>query len=240
MTAFVVISHGRSGSTLLTKSLDLHPDVSCPGEVFNAIESHRVAGRSGAYQDGDDPVAFCREELFPIEGETQPCCGFKLHFNQMRQDENALALWTWLESNTDIRVILLRRENLFDSYVSQQRAMAAGKWRRRPDQPVPEAYIRPIAIDPQHCLRNMRNSSRRIEETWACFQHHSRLQIAYENLAGSFQPTMDEVWAFLGVAPLRVDPPLARMNVVDHATGISNFAEICEALAGTEFAGWVR
>jgi len=240
MIKFLIASHGRSGSTLLAKALDQHPSIRCFGEPFNAIEDHRQAGFSRTYRDGEDPVAFCRAEIYRKDVPDIACIGFKLHANQMRGSDVEESLWPYLQSDTAIRIIQLRRRNLFDSFVSQQRAVRANAWRREPGKPVPVGYADTIEIDVKKCLRVMRNQERQVERAWALFQGHQRLSLHYEELAVAFDQALASVFAFLSVPDIHVDPPLAKMNTVNHRDGISNYEEVRSALEASEFADFLR
>ena len=225
MNPFVVISHGRSGSTLLIRSLDAHPDIKCYGELFNAIEKDRVTAAARKYSAGDDPIAFCRAEVYG-EASSAKAVGFKLHVNQMKASEREKMLWTFLEAERDIRIIFLVRRNLFDPYISNQRAIRAKQWRRTPDQDVSAAYLEPLPIDIDHCIQAVKVQAQIINATSRSFRNHRRLDMTYEALASDFQPTLDAAFAFLDVEPRPVEPPLGRMNQVSHEQGIANYDDV--------------
>ena len=234
MTPFVVVSHGRSGSTVLVRAIDQHPLVRCYAEVFNAAVSGRVLADTRKYVDGEDPATFCRDEIYVDERDVS-AIGFKLHVNQMKKSELERRIWAFLQSKLDLHIILLNRENLFDCYVSDLRARQSGHWRRLPGEPTPESYLSPLTIDIRHCHTYLSNRAKWIKLARDRFSKHPNLEIAYNGLVSDFQATLDRVFAFLHVEPYPVNAPLGRMNCVAHGDGITNFFELKVHFRDTEF-----
>jgi len=235
MLPFIILSHGRSGSTLLTRSLDAHPNITCYAEVFNAIEADRATAATRKYLDGEDPVSFCHEQIYTASREAS-AIGFKLHVNQMQKSEEQRALWSFLRTNRDINIIFLRRKNLFDSYVSNQRALHSGRWRREPGESVVAGYLEPLSINTAHCESVMRWQRQRIEQAMENFQDHRRFDITYEDLVSDFQNKLNSIFSFLGVREHSIKPSLAKMNIVSHEEGITNYGEVKEYFRESEFS----
>lgn len=146
---FIVLCAARTGSYMLTSSLNSSPNIICFGEVFNALARHvdyRVDGyqmhnpKERELRDGDFE-RFLRERIYTDHDKQVGAVGFKLphsHFRQyrplMRREMSGLPpqaenkLLEWLVAEVDIRVLHLRRRNVLRRMVSTYIARATGGW----------------------------------------------------------------------------------------------------------------
>ncbi|MFN7882383.1 MAG: hypothetical protein ACK5PF_05140 [bacterium] len=191
---FVIISHGRTGSTALCNALNEHPEVCCAYELFarEAQGAPRADIIQFASGRGDDYL-----RLF-FEADFAPVVGYKMFTFHGREDEHAVLAWDYLLEHPDIHVIFLSRRNLIDSFLSEKFAAASGNW--GPGW-VGEAEpkVDPVWVDLNEADLYMFRVY--AEMAWArvAFAHHPGLTLWYEDLATNFQGEFERVLRFLGL-----------------------------------------
>ena len=129
-TLYAVVSHQRSGSSMLNTGLGNHSKIQAHGELFHPNPDERFCETKLAlpYQEPAHGDAFLEGLFMLAEGSCWPrCSGFKL-FYQQAQTGAARSAWTWLERNTDVHIIHLVRANLLDSWVSWEVAQRTDQW----------------------------------------------------------------------------------------------------------------
>ena len=239
MQRFVIVAHGRSGSSLLQTGLNLHPTIHCYGEVFHNDPRHREPARSASYAEGAPADDFCREAIFGQPPRAAAAAiGFKLFFYHARKDEAAARLWPQLAADAALRVILLERQNLFDSMVSHERSQRARQWRLPPGQDLAPAYREALHIDPVQCRGFFQQTLAGMAMMRRLFARHARLDLTYEELSEDFGGVLRRCHAFLGQLPRDCEPPLRRMNRLPHADGVANYAELVAAFRLTPFSSF--
>lgn len=127
---FVILAMPRTGSTLLTSTLNTHADIRCHGEIFrvnikkiqgpvkvlNQVESKFL---DDTYRR-DNPFEFL-EHVFSLE-ERVSAIGFKLMLFQHR-----IVMRKIIQEQEDFKIILLRRDNVLSVYSSDKIAKATGQ-----------------------------------------------------------------------------------------------------------------
>lgn len=122
---FIIVCPARSGSTMLRKLLNKHPQICCHGEVFG---QNRVLGYSqhtGIKLTPDEALKIREQdyvgfvEQYVFQGPRQ-ACGFKLLYPQLFSFQFVPVLNKFL-GNTELRVVHLWRRNLLARYISEVR-----------------------------------------------------------------------------------------------------------------------
>lgn len=190
-TRFIVLCAARTGSYMLTSSLNSSPNIICFGEVFNALTKHvdyRVAGYSmfdpeeRVFRDADFE-RFIDARIYCSRPDKIKAVGFKLphsHFMQyrplMRREMSALPpqaekeLLGWLVADVEIRVLHLQRRNVLRRMVSTYIARATGGW-LEPPAPTFSGSRDPIAVlkairHPHRTVRSLRRILFPKEPAW--------------------------------------------------------------------------
>lgn len=237
-TKFVVLTKRRSGSTWVIDSLNNLEDTTAYHELF------LPTGRATAYPAGYPrfietkpkgmavrpfSVFSYLNELYRKPGTV----GYQLMYSQLRMYPEILA---YLRMN-HIRVIHLVRQNDLDVVISVEMAQARGQWHRLRGQPELDAIQ--ICLDPQTLIGQMKRRRRIIMVArkllhWCRLSH---LEVAYDDLLRD-QACFSLLWDFLSINPEGHMPQsnLIKIRKAGHADIISNYGEVKEALAGTEFA----
>src|SRR5438552_1323326 len=126
---FVILSHGRTGSTALCGALSAHPHIHAYKEIFHCDTDARTYANGQRYENGMNAARFCEEHVFWAPNEfDKTTIGFKLFFFHARSDRNAYSIWPYLINDHSIKVIKLLRRNVVDCYISEQRSKQSGVW----------------------------------------------------------------------------------------------------------------
>jgi hypothetical protein len=229
---FVIISHGRTGSTALCNALNEHPEVCCAYELF----SHEVQGTPRAeivqYTSGrgDD---FLRRFY---EADYAPVVGYKMFTFHGREDDQAVLAWDYLVDDPGIQVIFLSRRNLIDSFLSEKFAAASGNWGQGWVGGA-EPKVDPVWVDLNEADLYMFRVY--AEMAWArlAFAHHPGVMLWYEDLATDFQGQFERVQRFLGLETVQTSV-VFRPNLGSRASQfIHNHEVLMQRFSNSIFSG---
>ncbi len=218
-TRFILLTEGRSGSTLLADELDRRwTEIRSRREEFSKVQR-------SSFETFED---LARHTFIEETGET--IVGCKIFSSQIADQELAALLQL-----DNMRIVFLRRRNLLRRFVSEQIAKKTSKWHlnrfRLRDDPL-TIEDRTITIDKTVLLNRLmysRNSFQRFEKAAAGLPY---LDVWYEELAADLDGELRRVATFLGAGePAHESPPrLSKQNPEPLRALISNFDEIREFL----------
>ncbi|MFO7536923.1 MAG: Stf0 family sulfotransferase [Chloroflexota bacterium] len=237
-TRFIILGRSRVGSNFLRGLLNSHSHVEVFGEVFQTYEAVAWAlpgyGQSPAtlalYQN--DPAQFVEQELFHPFPPQITAVGFKL-FYYHAQDDDRQAIWPYLQSRTDIKLIHIKRRNMLKTHLSRRRAEETDVWFNLSGE---RETQKPLTLDYQTCLDDF-VQTRRWETAYdTFFQDHDRLDVIYEDLARNTETQMAQIQSFLGVAPQPLIPETYKQARKPLSDAIANFDELKQQFAGSEWA----
>ena len=124
VTRFTLLSAARSGTSLVMRTLETHPDIWAAGEIFHTnpewhlpaefVASDRIRLRE------TDPNKFV-EQVF-VFGASKKATGFKMWY-----DQNPVAAEYVMKRN-DIKKVILNRTNKLATYSSGFAAEKSGIW----------------------------------------------------------------------------------------------------------------
>lgn len=235
----ILLTTQRTGSTFLIECLNSHPDIEAGGELLigappsfqlQPITKGRLRPlaklwrfmRSGAWMPRRHMDDF-------FEGGEARVRLFKAMYNHI---SNPITLG-YLRDRTDIHVLHLRRHNLLKMHVSRK-LMGSGK-RVQSFKPVDGAHVQ---IDPVAALADMRSVHSQYQHFEEIFSAHPRLQLVYEDLISqqTIDPNVsDSICDFLGIQRAVMKSRLVKMNPDPLSKIVTNYNELAEAIAGTEF-----
>ncbi|MGF1550001.1 MAG: Stf0 family sulfotransferase [Sphingomonadaceae bacterium] len=231
---FIIISSGRSGSTMLMERCHSHPRIACYGELLHLyrVYWHRRWLPGGDWRTLDsrerDPAGFLLRNAWHYHPRKRGAVGFKLLYSQFLLRERALR---GLLADQDIKIIHLERRNLVETYMSfidvQRRGM---NYSRDPSR---IRKLEPTRIDPEHCLKKLKQLEiyRAIVEDY--FRDHDRLQVYYEDLLDRPEEGDRRICDFLGVERRRLSQRSVKLAKGSLADRIANYEELKARLNGT-------
>lgn len=242
--AYMICCPARSGSTLLVHLLRSHPGILSHGEILGK----KITGLSGPLgkQFGKDPDAMHKlEEIKHAWPETylysyilhpheHQAVGFKLKYEELGSRRYRHIL-DFIRSDTNLKIVFLDRENLFERYVSHYVAIhVTGVTLVQSNQPVPE--VRPIKLKPADIKRNFKEELDKRRRFRKVFSSHRSIETTYEKLVADTVPEMNRIYRFLGLPDHAAATTTKKILDTRMANFITNYAEILEYFSGTEYA----
>lgn len=257
MIKFVILSCPRTGSNLLSAALRDHPAVKIFGELMNRNSDDAIVDLAATWPD-------CRYRHGGHAGEMlmhwlyNPArhaphvraTGFKLFYDQAREDDNAFSIWTTLLADPTIHVLHVIRQNLLEVLVSLRTALATDVWAvvREPEggytaygnrggrphrmtQPPPRLRILPE--DAEAFFKSVVSEREWVRRT---FQDHPYLAVHFVPLTQEFPDTTTNVFRFLRLPDHRVSPGLVRQAHATPREQIENYEELRVYFRRTIFA----
>jgi LPS sulfotransferase NodH len=228
---FVVLTHGRTGSSLLTLSL-LEMGLASAGEVFHEeAETRADAMVRGLppYDPQGDGAAFIRDMLSALPAPA----GFKLFYEQARKGP-AATVWDFLVETRDIAVIHLVRRDLLAAWVSYEIALRTGVWVNGQNGS-PPADIAPFAIDAQALAGFFDRITAAQNWVRQTFDDRPFLEITYEeDLCINVEATLARITEFIGAASFETPKPVIdRIAKGEPTRHVANFQDLAQRFKHT-------
>ena len=220
---FVILFPGRAGSSYLNTMLERHPDIEMKGEMLGALRWE------GSERQLEWTARFLRGPIV----SRQSAYGFK---TKLRDIYDPPAFGDILRAN-DARVIELTRANDIKHAVSRINARRlherTGRWNREPgDPPLEPAPITPEDFD--FHLGKVESEKADIH-TFVEQLGLPSLTITYEDLLGSLQATVEQLFAFISVRSIPVVGRTQKNTDDNLARAVTNLGELREHYRGTRF-----
>ncbi|HQU44770.1 MAG TPA: hypothetical protein PK867_18290 [Pirellulales bacterium] len=257
MIKFVILSFPRTGSNLLAAALRDHPAVKIFGELMNRNSSEAVGELAATWPDcryrhGGQAGEMLAEWLFnPARHAAHVrAAGFKLFYDQAREDGAAFSVWTALLDDPTVHVLHVIRQNLLQVLVSLRTALATDVWAvvREPDggytaygnqgprqHRVAQPPVR-LRIVPEEAEGFFKSVIAEREWVRRAFQDHPYLAVHYVPLTQEFPDTTTNVFRFLRLPDHRVSPGLVRQSRATPREQIENYEELRTYFRRTIFA----
>lgn len=235
MTPFVILSSGRSGSTLLCHALNEHPDVTMYHEVFHWDANGRARIGDRVWDASEDPIEFCEKVIWGPDAP-RGAVGFKIFYHQCRDNQQQAAIWRYLRDATHIPKIILERENLFDLCVSHFRAEKTGLWQPLDSMEETRAAYdgAPIWIDALKAKQAMDDMAAGMVWLKSAFPDH--LLVTYDEMRRDLNEVANRIFQRLGVAPMQVSAAFSEMHTSSHEQGLGNWPRVKEYISTTIYA----
>lgn len=232
MCKFLIIGHARSGSTLLCRSLDLHPDLKVYVEALHPADPGVIAWRKSYVQDiyKVDTLQFIQDGIYTrisknynlnplVDRIFKDYNGFKILFQQLPLNYN---VWAHLVK-LDLKIIYIRRKNLLESALSIRLAERSHIWQVSPGQQIID---QPIDIDPIFLRSYFQHVDKGFKAIKRLFQKHESLEIEYEDLCRNWNKKIMEVETFLNVKPTELIMSTGKRTQLRPSQAISNYKEL--------------
>lgn len=234
MTRFVILTTQRSGSTVLTRTLDEHPDIFCAGELFHESKKgvHHpewhfpnwklVSGKGSKlnklinYPNLKLNAARHLQKFYKDDG-TAKAKGFKLMYSHIK---SAPFIWNYIASN-DIKVIVLIRSNTFKMALSRYRMEKTGTAHSNDGNVSSSSLSIPAEALLQQTLQ-LQNVN---EKLLSLSQNTTRLALHYEDF-DNWTSLMQNVDEFLNVPFFDAKPVLKKVSRDNWKEEVKNYKEI--------------
>lgn len=229
-TRFIIVSNGRTGSTLLVDLLRSHPAIECQDEIFNEQRWQGWRSPLGwlvrAY-----PAPYLEWQARRV---TKPIYGFKLktggQVHDLARALRSLHQRGWL-------LIYLHRRDALQQTFSWCVAQASGRWQSRLDGPLRQNAT--VTLNVEDFLRDLRTCAADRQALTELMGNLPHLPLVYEtDLAdsGRWPATGARLCAFLGIEPAPLTSRITRTWERPYAEVVSNYAEIMQAVQALALA----
>ena len=225
--SFVIVSSGRSGSTLLVQLLNCHPNIRCKGELLNrsTLKRHDMVGEGNRIL-----IDYILASLLLWAPPWIPYTAFKvfneqLQYCHLRLKEVILAL-----SNPP--VIVLYRKNMLETFVSLQIAFRNNIWY---SETVTNSDS--IVVNWEQFAEYVDTERNRWKMSMSDLSGQTRkLFISYEELTSRQTDSMNKIFMFLGLDSclVIVQADSKRQNPLSLPKKVKNYQQIAQEVMKDE------
>ncbi len=240
MKRFIILTTQRSGSTLLWRYLNGHPNIFACGEMF--LAKHGGTNAYAAFRKGSTKrwlnhyiynkqnVATYLDHFFST-GQDFESCGFKLMYGQNNRN-----IRSWLIKH-NVSIIHLIRENILKKIVSGETMKARGVAHIKPNEMVEDIKI---DLDVNMLIPRISAIAKGIRLNSEKFSMLPYLEVYYEDFINDPPGTAEGIFDFLGVTNVsNLEMPLKKVNPDPVELSIGNYSEVRMKLLGTPYAKYL-
>jgi hypothetical protein len=248
MTKFVIFTLPRTGSTLLSKTLNKHPEIFCDDEIFHfsfrdyfSVNQFRFIKIPFLPKKinyvVNYPATYLRLPSFldkyftNKKGENCKAIGFKLMYYQTLYTPGLIS---YLKKN-NVKIILLLRENILRNALSDLRARATGIYHHQDDNEEQRSGLSKLNVDTDALKQKMNNIVRQNQKLEAIVKDMDYVKIYYEDFA-NWDVTINKIADFLDVSRQPVKAGAKKLNPDALQDMIANFAEVESWLKQNNYA----
>lgn len=241
MERFIIFTTQRSGSTVLTRTLDEHPEIFCAGEIFHEINdihhpewhfpSWALSEKNKTLRKFDKVINYPNlrfralphiKKFYAAAEPGEKARGFKLMVSHMR---TMPFVWEYLKQE-NVKVIVLIRKNIFKTALSRLRKDET----RLPHLAGGQIENKSIRIAPEKLLKQLNFLENVNRQLLNYSEGMDRIVIYYEDFA-QWDAMLYKVFDFLKVSPLTLQPVLTRLSHKDWREEVKNYQEIEKLMA---------
>jgi LPS sulfotransferase NodH len=249
MNKFVVFTVPRSGSTLLIKTLDSHPEIFCAGEIF--YFSGKTYHPEHQYKFWRLPFLSNKlhyllnypkllltlnkflNRFFLSTAPTTKAKGFKImHYQTLYTPK----LFNYLKRNK-VKVILLQRENILRNALSDLRARTTGIYHN--EIGVEKVQLPKLKVEMQNLEKKMEQIANTQKVMGKSVALLDTLKISYEELDGNWEETIKKILHFLNVSVLHLPASVKKLNPGKLEEMVENYDELRQWLSKKKFDHFV-
>ena len=230
--SFIILSSGRSGSSMLRQLLSCHPSIFCHAELLNRCDllQYNLAKDGRIVVSSHHLIKYIKARLVSWK-PWLPYTGFKLFNEQIEFCK--LSLGNLLNALHGPPVIVLYRENLLETYVSLQIALQTGNW-------YSERIINQLSIkiDWEEFRDYVITERNRWRESMHVLSTHQKIMfISYTELTDRKTESMSKIITFLHLDP-SVETFVAslKQNPLPLSEKISNYQETMNKLWSSDLS----
>ena len=238
MNKFVILITQRTGSTLLWRYLDLHPEIEAHGEIFL-----KAMGRQDSYSTFIKNSNFGKlnnilrkrkmissymEQIFPKESKSK-AIGFKLMYNQ-----NNDTLSDLIKEN-DFHVIHLIRQNFLKIILSRETARKRSLYHASNSDDIESIKIH---LQSENLIDELYEIKKEVDRNRAVFKSTAYSEVFYEDLIANKDEVTKSIINSLGLSLNGLSDmvfPLKKINSDKIEDIIDNYDEIKNILENSEF-----
>ena len=236
MEKFLIISTPRSGSTVLVRSLDEHPEIFCAGEIFNTsndIHHSEYHFPSWGFDSTNHSILTLNrfinypnhrfrsiphvKKFYNSNTKGEKTRGFKLMLSNIK---SAPYLWQYIK-NENVKAIVLIRKNVFKTIISRHRKNA-NRIPHITEGKAPSIFFKlPVA----NLIDQIKILEAANENLLQCSEQMNRIILHYEDLF-NWDETMNSIQKFLSVNIIALPAVLKKISAQRWQDEIENYTEV--------------
>ncbi len=232
---FVIITLPRSGSTVLVKTLDKHPQIFCAGELFYfpgkiyhtecqfPFWRIKVLGNKINYLINFPNVIMqlrrFMNNFYIQQNPAYQAVGFKMMYQHILYMPGIMS---YLKKNK-VKVILLTRKNLLRNVLSDMKARETGIYHNEPG--TDKNTSKKLHVSLQLLSEKMNEVSRWAKKLESVSAGMATLEIDYADFE-NWEEMTGKVFNFLDVLGEKIQPATERLNPPALENMIDNFEEV--------------
>ena len=235
---YIVLSHPRSGSSLLMNCLRQHPEVISYGEIF---VKKRIGFNSKYYSNDSKilitirnyfPLLFLNKLIFKNYPKKIKAVGFKLFKNHT----HFAKIYKWAKVN-NVKIILLHRHNLLEAYISYMIDLNSNSFVSIKSKTPSDHHVTIDKIDfkkyvDEHQL--LIDSYKELSKT------NEILEVTYEELNINLDNTFKKLTQFLGVENKIIPPKTEKIETRSVREVITNYDVLKADLSNSVYSKYFK
>ena len=236
---FIVLGYPRTGTSMVISTLRKHPQIVGFGEIFmhqevglnlnydyNFFDLDKILAIRNKY-----PLEFLDSFIFTSYRSNLKAVGFKLFPHQM-DNHRFKSMWQWLETNKEMKIILLTRKNWLASYSSYLIAKKDNNWwvGNPSHRTKSTVYIEPDNLSKYFSKRIFYD-----DKIMNHIRFHQILEINYEEMSKYPDHTFRMVQDFLETDILKLKVSSVKKEIRPLSEVIENFEELKASFSGTKY-----
>lgn len=239
-TRFVILGRSRSGSNFLRGLLNSHSQITVFGEIFQNDQS--IGWALPGYRQSpvlfdrfrNEPVKFIEQNVyhrFPLQTKA---VGFKIFYYHAKS-ENWKPVWSYLQSEKNIKIIHIKRQNVLKTHLSRKLAVKTDAWVNTSGaQQAPEQ----VALDYDELLGDFNQTRHWEAQAEVLFKDHPSFEVFYEDLARDYSAIMARIQSFLEVKSENVQAQTHKQTTQPLSFSITNYDELKMKFKDTPWASF--
>lgn len=233
---FFILTAPRSGSTVLTRTLDQHPEIFCAGEIFHPSGETYHSEWQFPFIGKKSKKGLSRK-LFAATNYIKGYLTGAAHINRFYETRDAKqvrgfklmnrhvtdfpTVWKYLlQSNK--KVIVLVRTNTFREALSSFRARKIGVFHSSEDASLAEKKVNVNAVQLKKRVDELEAINSNILRLAKSFNH---IVVTYEEF-GNWQQMLNRVFDFLEVERINMAAQLRKISAANWREGVENYEEV--------------
>jgi len=233
---FFIFTAPRSGSTVLTQTLDKHPQIFCAGELFHPSDKIYHSEWHFPFIGKKKKKGFSRKifsvvnyikgyfsgvthlKKFYSTRDEKNIRGFKLMIGHTKDFPT---VWKYLQSQ-NLKVIVLIRQNTFREALSSFRARKIGVFHSQEGLAIAE---KKVGVDAALLKKRVDELEVLKSNILKLSEGTDRIIITYEDFE-NWQLMLNKLFDFLDVEKIDMQPELRKTSAANWRAGVENYKEV--------------
>ena len=249
MEQFIILSVPRSGSTVLARTLDSHPEIFCAGELFNVsgniyhpefhfpswgfntkIHFIQTINRFIDYPNQRLRAIPHIKKFYSANSKHEKARGFKLMYSNVNK---AAYLWDFIKS-APIKIIILKRNNVFKTVLSRYRK---ANNRIAHMNEAAASYLR-FSLPSSKLIRDIEELEKVNKMLCVLAKESNSMQVCYEDFE-NWNEITSRIQEFIGVNPIPLKAAFKKIGAPRWQDEVINFEAIEKLLNASNYGHFI-